>query len=142
MDAKMAAHPVEAPEDAGRTMADIANLYLGGFLSMSPTMLGFESGPENVNAHLVGVAIIGLAMAAIYAHLDLEEWLNLALGLWVIVSPWVLHFDSGLARDVHVIVGILVTALATAELWITHRSSRRQEQHTAVVERISAHPRS
>jgi hypothetical protein len=129
MDAKMPTHPVEAPEDAGNTLADIANLYLGGFLSMSPNMLGFESGPENVNAHLVGVAIIGLAMAAVYAHLDLEEWLNLALGLWLIISPWVLHFESGLARDVHVIIGALVTALAAFELWLTHRRSRRQVEY-------------
>jgi hypothetical protein len=119
-----------APENAGKTLADIANLYLGGFLSMSPNMLGFESGPENVNAHLVGVAIIALAMAAIYARLDLEEWLNLGLGLWLVVSPWVLHFDSGAAKDAHVIVGALVSALAAVELWLSHRKPRPRVQHT------------
>jgi SPW repeat len=120
---------VETPGNAGETLVDIANLYLGGFLSQAPTMLGFESGPENVNAHLVGVAIIGLAIAAIYAHLDLEEWLNLALGLWLIVSPWVLHFDSGVARDVHVVIGALVAGLAALELWIMHRRPREHVQY-------------
>lgn len=135
MDAKMPSHAVEVPEDVGETLADVANLYLGGFLSMSPNMLGFESGPENVNAHLVGLAIITLAMAAIYAHLDLEEWLNLGLGLWLIASPWVLHFDSVIAKDVHVVVGVLVTALAAFELWVTHRRTRRQVD---IVAKVSA----
>jgi hypothetical protein len=135
MDAKTPIHSVEppkmaeSPENAGETLADIANLYLGGFLSQAPTMLGFESGPENVNAHLVGLAIIGLALAAIFAHLDLEEWLNLALGLWLVMSPWVLHFDSNIARDVHVVIGVLVVGLAALELWIMHRRPRKQGQY-------------
>jgi hypothetical protein len=133
MDAKTPRPSAEAPQNPGETLADIADLYLGGFLSQAPIMLGFESGPENVNAHLVGVAIIGLAIAAIFAHLDLEEWLNLALGLWLVVSPWVLHFESGAAKDTHVIVGILVAGLAALELWIMHRRAGQDVQRASPV---------
>jgi hypothetical protein len=110
-------------------LADVANLYLGGFLCNAPNMLSFESGPENVNAHISGIGIIIFAMAAIYAHVDWEEWLNLALGLWLIAAPWALHFTSGNAVTVHIVVGLLVSALAAAELWLTHRhmSSRGAE---------------
>jgi len=109
-------------------LADIANLYLGGFLACAPNILSFESGPENVNAHVAGVGIIVLAMAAIYAHVDWEEWLNLLLGLWLIAAPWVLHFTSANAVTVHIVVGILVAALAGAELWLTHRHAAGQGQ--------------
>ena len=107
--------------ESNDALADLANVYLGGFLCMSPNMFGFESGAENANASLTGIAIIVLALAAIYAHVDWEEWLNLALGIWVLVAPWVLHFASSNARTVHVIVGVLVAGLAAIELWIMHR---------------------
>ncbi len=116
------------PGDFNEVLVDIANLYLGGFLCMSPNVFGFESGPENVNAHLASVGIIVLALAAIYAHVDWEEWLNLVLGLWLVVSPWVLHFSSGAAKDVHIIVGVLVAALAATELWIMHRRPHQRIQ--------------
>jgi hypothetical protein len=109
-------------------LADVANLYLGGFLCVAPNILSFESGPENVNAHVAGVGIIVLAMAAIYAHVDWEEWLNLLLGLWLIVAPWVLQFSSANAVIAHVIVGVLVAALAAGELWLTHRHATQQRE--------------
>src|SRR5207253_11240055 len=112
----MASDDVTSPD----ALADIANLYLGGFLACAPHILSFESGPENVNAHVAGVGIIVLAMAAIYAHVDWEEWLNLALGMWLIAAPWVLNFTSGNAVTVHIVIGFLVAALAGAELWLTH----------------------
>jgi SPW repeat-containing protein len=120
----MAADDVTSPD----ALADIANLYLGGFLACAPNIFGFETGPENVNAHVAGVGIIVLAMAAIYAHVDWEEWLNLLLGLWLIAAPWFLQFSSASAVNVHVVVGILVAALAGMELWLTHRHATGQGQ--------------
>src|SRR5262249_48675488 len=41
--------------------------------------------------------------------------LNLLLGLWVLVSPWVLGFQGTAAAIVHIVVGILVAALAAEQ---------------------------
>src|SRR5947199_4934511 len=51
-----------------------------------------------------------------------EEWINLLLGLWVLVAPWALGFAESVgAMGNHVAVGIVVAALAAIELWLVHR---------------------
>src|ERR1700754_3237688 len=74
-----------------------------------------QQGQLAVSGQLV---IAVLAIAALAAFAVWEEWLNLIVGLWVLVSPWVLGFQGTTARTVHVIVGILVAILAAIELWL------------------------
>jgi hypothetical protein len=47
---------------------------------------------------------------------------NLLLGLWVLVSPWVLGFQGTTAAMVHIVVGILVAALAAIEMWLMQQT--------------------
>jgi hypothetical protein len=68
------------------------------------------------------LVIAGLSVAAIAAFAQWEEWLNLLLGLWVLASPWVLGFQGTTAGTVHIVVGILVAALAAAEMWLTQQT--------------------
>ena len=67
-----------------------------------------------------------LAIAALAAFAVWEEWLNLIVGLWVLVSPWVLGF-YGTTRPmaVHVVVGIVVAVLAAVEIWMTSQAPPR-----------------
>ena len=52
--------------------------------------------------------------------------INLALGLWVLVSPWVLSFAAQTtARWAHVCVGLIVAVLAGLKLWFMHQSPPR-----------------
>jgi hypothetical protein len=44
------------------------------------------------------------------------EWLNLIVGLWLIASPWVLHFSGTRAMRSDVIVGIIAVLLAGIEI--------------------------
>src|SRR5262249_37568742 len=63
-----------------------------------------------------------VAIAALAAFAAWEEWINLLLGLWVLVAPWALGFaDNTGAMGNHVVVGIVVAALAAIELWLVHR---------------------
>ncbi|WP_420107554.1 SPW repeat domain-containing protein [Mesorhizobium qingshengii] len=39
------------------------------------------------NQHIVGVAVVILAAVALFAFKSWEEWLNVALGAWLLVSP-------------------------------------------------------
>jgi SPW repeat len=53
-----------------------------------------------------------------------EEWLNLVVGLWVLVSPWVLDFANTAAMWVHIVIGIIVAAVAAIEVWMMRHGGR------------------
>ena len=99
-------------------LCDVANLILGAFLFVSPWIFGFDAGRASENAIIAGIAIAVLAIAALAAFAVWEEWLNLIVGLWTLVSPWVLGFQGTTAMTVHVIVGAAVAVLAAVELWL------------------------
>ena len=106
-------------------LCDVANLILGAFLFVSPWIFGFGAGMTSQNAVVAGIVVAVLAIAALAAFAVWEEWLNLIVGLWILVSPWVLGFQtSTTAMTVHVVIGILVAALAVIELWMTHNLPR------------------
>ena len=98
-------------------LCDVANLVLGAILLFSPWIFGFESGPASTNAYINGIVIAVLAIAALTAFAVWEEWLNLIVGLWTLLSPWVLGF-YGHAMTVTAIIGAVVAILAAVELWI------------------------
>ncbi|MGY8661448.1 SPW repeat protein [Bradyrhizobium sp. UFLA05-109] len=107
-------------------LCDVANLILGAFLFVSPWIFGFDAGHASQNAHIAGIVIAVLAIAALAAFAVWEEWLNLIVGLWTLISPWVLSFHANRTEmTVHVVVGILVAVLAAIELWIMSQTPPR-----------------
>jgi hypothetical protein len=106
-------------------LCDVANLILGGILFLSPWIFGFDAGRPSENAHIAGIVIAVLAIAALAAFAVWEEWLNLIVGLWTLVSPWVLGFQGTKAMTVCVIIGIAVAILAAIELWILSQNPPR-----------------
>jgi SPW repeat len=99
-------------------LCDAANLILGAVLFVSPWIFGFDAGKASQNANITGIAIAALAIAALAAFAVWEEWLNLVVGLWALVSPWVLGFQGTTAMTVHVVIGAAVAILAAIELWL------------------------
>ncbi|ESY79122.1 hypothetical protein X740_18780 [Mesorhizobium sp. LNHC221B00] len=102
-----------------RPVIDVVNLIAGIALVLSPWYLGFAAETYAAwNAWIAGAVIALIAVGALVAFHAYEEWANLAVGLWTLVSPWALGF-SGLAAAMwaHVIVGIIVAALAAGSLW-------------------------
>ena len=105
---------------------DVANLILGAFLFLSPWIFGFDAGTASKNAMIAGIVIAVVAIAALWAFAVWEEWLNLIVGLWTLVSPWVLGFNGTTkAMAVSVVVGILVAILAAVEIWMTSQTPPR-----------------
>ena len=93
---------------------DVCNLILGVWLAVSPWVLPLaaESTPA-WNAHIVGVVVAVAAIATLIAFHKWEEWVNAALGAWLIVSPYLLGFAT--LRDAlwnQIIVGVLIGGLA------------------------------
>jgi hypothetical protein len=95
---------------------DAATLLLGVWLAISPWALGYMAEATAAwNAYIVGIVIAVAAAAAIMAFQQWEEWVNVALAVWLIVSPFVLGYaalETVLWNQI--VVGVLVGGLA---LW-------------------------
>jgi hypothetical protein len=102
----------------------VINLLIGLALFLSPWALGFSNdNPTNWNAWLSGGLIAALAVAALVMFAEWQEWLALAAGVWVVLSPWVLQFSSNTTvTPLHVIAGAVVAAVAALPLWLPHES--------------------
>lgn len=96
---------------------DAVSALLGVWLISSPWVLGFQA--ESVamsNAVVAGIALLAVALGAIFVPAAWEEWTESALGLWLIISPWVLKIESlEWARISAVSTGVAVLILA---LWV------------------------
>jgi hypothetical protein len=95
---------------------DGGNLLLGLWLFISPWAMSYAADIPIAawNAYLCGAAIVVFAAVAMYMPKVWEEWINMAFGVWMIISPWVLGFASHRNMTMNaVIIGALVTALAT-----------------------------
>lgn len=108
-----------------RTASDkvivMVSLIAGAALFLSPWLFGFSAEPAaSWSAWIAGLLIAVMGAWAIADFHKWEEWASLALGVWTLVSPWLLGFAAiGGAATMHVVVGLIVTTLAVIELWRT-----------------------
>jgi hypothetical protein len=96
---------------------DPVNALLGAWLILSPWVVGFAD--ERIamfNFVAVGVLLIAAAIGAIVVPKAWEEWMEVALGVWLMASPWLLGFAGNMvAMQNALFCGLLVTVLA---LWV------------------------
>lgn len=94
---------------------DWVTLVLGIWLFFSPWILSFYSAMPDAswNFFVLGVAFVVFGAFGLNLRTLWEEWVNLVLGIWMIISPWVLQYSGhSAARDDAVIVGIIVAVMA------------------------------
>lgn len=92
---------------------------LGVGLFLSPWVLGYTGHAGAFgNALVIGAVMVVLALAALVNFHAWEEWAGIALGVWLIVSPWAIGF-AGLAAAMWtaVIFGVLTLVLAGWSLY-------------------------
>lgn len=105
---------------------DSVNALLGVWIFISPwllqhamgsaAMLGGVGGVTMWNFYIVGIAISVVALAAVFVFSPWNEWINLALGIGLCLSPWLLGFGASAALMWNaVIVGMLVFAVS---VWV------------------------
>ena len=108
------------------------NLLLGLWVFGSPWILEHSMVTEVPgggvlgmwNMWVVGLSVVVIAWVALYGFKEWEEWTNLALGTWLLVSPWVLGFSASAALMWNaVIFGALILVFAT---WKIGRASCRE----------------
>lgn len=94
--------------------ADGVNIVAGIWLLLSPFILGF-GGVALTNNVIVGivVGVFALIRATSWLRAVWLDWANGILGLWLILSPFVLGFGGDMtATWNNIILGIVVGALA------------------------------
>ena len=69
-----------------------------------------------------GAILSVFSIATLFAFAEWEEWINLLIGCWISISPWILGFQHTTAMHVSVGVGAVVVYLSTFELWHIHFS--------------------
>src|SRR3954451_25476613 len=99
---------------------DLYNAGLGAFLFISPWLFAYSYGPARAGAFAAGAVLALVSLLAIAAFREWEEWINLAIGCWVLASPFVLEFPHRNAMHVAVGVGAVVVFLALLELFLIH----------------------
>lgn len=108
------------------------NLVLGLILFITPWVLDNSLSSEvatlvNWNFWIVGVVVITSAASALKNLKPWEEWVNLILGVWMILSPWALSYttENNLVM-VSIISGLAITLFAGLALPIARKLQARQ----------------
>jgi hypothetical protein len=101
-------------------LCDVVNLILGMVLFFSPWAFDLSAGAQWQTASVIGIVIAVLSIAALAAFAVWEEWLKVAAGLALIVSPWLLGFQNSDAMTIDVVIGCLVAVFAAFEVWALH----------------------
>ncbi|MPZ09790.1 MAG: hypothetical protein GEU89_06210 [Kiloniellaceae bacterium] len=100
-----------------RGWEDVVSACLGVLIILSPVVADIAPGVAVIiSAGLAGTLITMLALLELMSLERWEELLELACGLWVVVSPLVLGYD-GTLRLAHFVLGGAVAVLALLELW-------------------------
>lgn len=97
---------------------DWASFALGLWLALSPWIVGYtDHESATANAVFLGIALaLGCHFEAVFDEATLE-WLNLAVGVWLVIAPFTLAFsDARVATANSIAVGTLVAVLAASAL--------------------------
>ena len=102
------------------TILDVYNLALGVFLFVAPWLFSYAYESAKADDWVSSAIVIAISLAALWVFAEWEEWIGLVVGLWVLVSPWLLGFQHARAAAVNVAVGLLIAYLSAIELWLIH----------------------
>lgn len=106
---------------------DWCSWLLGIWLCISPWALHFSLEPTATQATVIsGLLIILAEVVTLSIFYAWEEWINVMLGVWLIICPWILGISISAARTNFVVVGLLVVALAFYEFWEARSKSNKQ----------------
>ncbi|WP_062011838.1 SPW repeat protein [Aureimonas sp. AU4] len=100
---------------------------IGAWLILSNWVFGFTAPATAVaggsslifwNALLVGAIAVVLSVAALASFRIWEEWADIALGVWLVVSPWVLGFTTVRWALLNVVIcGLAIILSAAWVIW-------------------------
>lgn len=102
---------------------DLYNLAAAIFLLAAPWMFVHANPTAAVDLRASGAAIAILSLAAMIAFSVWEEWINLLVGGWLIVSPWLLGFAHTRAMHFGIAAGAVVMFMSLLEVWLEYEKT-------------------
>jgi hypothetical protein len=102
------------------SILDIYNLVLALVLFATPWFLARAAAATALDLWASAAAIGVISIMALLAFAWWKEWTNLALGLWLIVSPWVLGFAHTSAMHFSICIGVVVAFMSLLEIWLVY----------------------
>ncbi|MGY3444313.1 SPW repeat protein [Bradyrhizobium sp. USDA 4473] len=102
---------------------DLYNLVAAIFLLAAPWLFAHANPTAAIDLRISGAAIAIMSLAAIAAFSVWEEWINLVVGCWLIVSPWLLGFTHTRAMHFAIAAGAVVAFMALLELWLEYEKT-------------------
>jgi hypothetical protein len=106
---------------------DGAVLLAGVYLAISPWIVGFRTAAPNLTANNlicgIAVALLGLGYATVYGRTHGLSWVTPVIGVWTIISPWVIRGTSPTIGMIisNVVVGAVITLLGLIMLGLGFR---------------------
>lgn len=101
---------------------------VGAWLIVSPWALrlslpkGMSTAPMTWTFVLTGIVVLALAIAALAFFRLWEEGGEVIVGVWLIVSPWIMHFTASSAATVNaVIMGAIIVGAAAWTMAISRK---------------------
>lgn len=103
------------------------NVILGIWLVIAPLVIYFASPAALWNEVIVGVVLFALALSRTSAlRITWPSWVNLILGIWLVIAPFVLGNNNAAAVWTQVVSGILIGLIAFCSLSATWSALRRR----------------
>ncbi|GAB1716101.1 MAG: hypothetical protein NTAFB05_11430 [Nitrobacter sp.] len=102
------------------SILDVYNLVLALVLFAAPWFLVRAAATTDLNLWASSAAIGAISAAALLAFAWWKEWANLALGLWLIASPWLLGFAHTSAMHFSIGIGVVVAFMSVLEIWLVY----------------------
>lgn len=111
---------------------DPLNALLGIWMVASPWIMSYQHQmAPTVSAVIVGLALLAAALGASFVPRAWEESSQIVLGIWMLISPWVLGFSGQTqTMQVAVVSGLVAVVLS---LWVFDRDKdyRMALSHTS-----------
>jgi hypothetical protein len=74
---------------------DFVSLYLGAWTFLTPWVIGHPAGAAVIASYVIaGFMISFFAITGLVVFRPWPEYINIVLGVWLLVSPWLLRFAS------------------------------------------------
>lgn len=112
-----------------RHWQDWANMALGAAMAASPWLFQYRGlDGATLNALIVGLLVFALSALALTLLDGWEAYISAALGLWLIIAPWMLGFAGyDGAKFAHLGIGAAVLAVAAWNIWRGSRDDAAAE---------------
>lgn len=119
--------------NASNRATAVINLILGLWVFVSPWIYGAAGNPNSWNSWILGflVALFALIRLANPIGAKWLGWVNMVLGAWLFVSPWVYAYTLNTGRFINSLcAGILIFVLSIIGASAHHTNLTQSPTHS------------